>query len=82
MGRDRGCSADSFYFAGLLCPKGRGVFLGELLFTLLRRVLLGSLVGSVGGDQWHVLYGDRQADVYVTRLELCPGEHGKQMLDQ
>lgn len=58
------------------------MFLGELLFTLLHQVLLGLLVSGVGGDEWRVLYGDRQADVYVMHLEPCPGEHGKQMLDR
>lgn len=80
-GWDHGCSTCSFYFVDLLCPKGSGVFLGEPLFTLLHRVLLGSLVSSLG-DKWRVLYGDRQADVYVMHLEPCPGEHGKQMLDR
>jgi len=58
------------------------VCLGELLFTLLHQVLMGSLVSSVGGGKCLVLYGGRQADVYVMHLEPCPGEHRKQMLDQ
>lgn len=57
------------------------MFLKELLFTLLCQVLPESLVSSVEGDKWHVLYGERQADVYAMHLEPCPGEHRKQMLD-
>lgn len=55
------------------------MFLGEMLFTILHHVVLGSLVSSARGDKQHVLYADRQMCMLRT-WSLAKGNVEKQML--
>lgn len=55
------------------------MFLGEMLFTILHHVVLGSLVSSARGDKQHVLYADRQMCMLRT-WSLAEGNIEKQML--